>query len=132
MTRGVLYIVDTDTVIARFRQNPDAIQAFSRLRVDQVGFSAVTLYEVGKGEYFKGAKRVREFRSFFEHFQLFPLNSTIAEVAAREAARLTQQGLKMSDHDLFIAATAYYLGRTVMTRNVGHFQLYKGLKVEAW
>jgi predicted nucleic acid-binding protein len=132
VARRVFFIADTDFVIALFRSRKDAIETLQGMRLDQIGFSVITLFEVGRGEYHKGSKRVREFRNFFDQFHIFPFNSTIAELAAREAARLDKINQRMSDHDLFIAATAVMAGRTVLSRNAEHFRLCKGLRVQTW
>lgn len=55
-----------------------------------------------------------------------------AEWLAVERTRLATLGASVSDADGMIAAVAAARGLTLVTRNVGHFQNFAGLRIENW
>jgi len=67
-----------------------------------------------------------------DRLPLLPVDRRVAEVYAKLATQLNQQGSPRPPFDLLIAATARADGLTVATLNVAHFNGIPGLQVEDW
>jgi tRNA(fMet)-specific endonuclease VapC len=57
-----------------------------------------------------------------------PINESFASLRVR----LEQEGQRLEDFDLLIAATALHLGYTLVTGNVRHFERVPNLRIENW
>jgi predicted nucleic acid-binding protein len=126
------YLLDTDLLIAAFRGNPKAVIFMTRLTEDQLVCSTVTYIEVAAGEFRRDPRRDHTLREMFQGFTLAPLSEEIAKRAGREVARIGAAVEKLRSGDLAIGATALVERRTLVTRNVKHFALIPGLKIEDW
>ena len=61
--------------------------------------------------------------------QVLDINEEIIDRFGELKVELEQQGRRLEDFDLLIAATAINLGLTLVTSNVKHFARIKGLKM---
>lgn len=73
--------------------------------------------------------------AFVEHLLTFipvlDLSLPVSRTHARMVATLPKN-ITAGAHDALIAATALHYGHALLTRNVAHFTLFAGLKVEAF
>jgi predicted nucleic acid-binding protein len=73
--------------------------------------------------------------AFVEHLLTFipvlDLTLPVSRTHARMVAALPKN-ITAGAHDALIAATALHYGHALLTRNVAHFSLFAGLKVEAF
>ena len=73
--------------------------------------------------------------AFVEHLLTFipvlDLSLPVSRTHARMVAALPKN-ITAGAHDALIAATALHHGHALLTRNVAHFTLFAGLKVEAF
>jgi len=126
------YLLDTDLLIAAFRVNRKAVSFMAGLTGDQLVCSTVTYIEVAAGEFRRDPRRDQTLRDMFQGFTLVPLSEEIAKRAGREVVRIGSAVAKLRSGDLAIGATALVERRTLVTRNVKHFALIPGLKIEDW
>ena len=103
-----------------------------------VAISVITVHEYLRGIYYLYWNRkelqdkLREAREDLRRFEIIPFDEEIAEVAARIDARLVRSGNPIGYPDVVIAATALSRNLTLVTRNVRHFSLVEGLRVEPY
>lgn len=76
-----------------------------------------------------GPERQEACRQFLSPFPLVLPDVSIAWGASRLSRQMREQGKRVGDHHLWIAATAAELGKTIITRNVRHFKLIPDLRV---
>jgi tRNA(fMet)-specific endonuclease VapC len=130
----VRYLLDSNFLIAYLRGDKPAEKRFVELiqvKSDAVICTAVYL-EVAAVELARGAKHARTVQMMLELFEVLDFTFEVAVKAAREQARLLRSNTQMSIPDLEIAATAVHTGRTVLSRNGRHLNLYTGCKVESF
>ena len=75
-----------------------------------------------------GQEREEACREFLSPFPLVLPDISIAWRASRLSRQAREQGRRVSDHNLWIAATAMELGKPVATRNARHFTPIPGLQ----
>ncbi|HVR38574.1 MAG TPA: PIN domain-containing protein, partial [Thermoanaerobaculia bacterium] len=66
------------------------------------------------------------------HIAVMPFDDECATQFARIANDLAARGTPIGDFDALIAAHAMALDVTLVTNNVKHFSLVRGLKLENW
>jgi tRNA(fMet)-specific endonuclease VapC len=96
--------------------------------------SVVTIVELTHGIYRakSDADRQRR-RAFSEELRrdmvVHPVTVEVAELAGRLEGEQASRGVSIAFEDLLIGTTALYLGYSVVTTNVRHFQIIPGLTV---
>jgi tRNA(fMet)-specific endonuclease VapC len=127
------YVLDTNFLIAVFRNQPRAIEVFTSLRRTNVSISVVTYLEFVRGEVAAGRTVSNRSRTLgvLNSLEQLPLTVAAALFAGREALRL-KVGTPSGLNDLMIAATARELRRTVLTENVKDFTVVSGVKWKNW
>ena len=127
-------VLDSDIVIAVLRGTSDAkdaVKAFEER--DELAVASPTQYEVLLGAYLYGRKaQVDKTEEFFDKYQILPLDSPAAKIAASIRAKLMRKGVDVDDMDVLIAAVALKNEASIVTRNKEHFQRIEGLNVEEW
>ena len=76
-----------------------------------------------------GPEREAACQLFLSRFPVIAPDLAIAWRASRLSRRLREDGRKIGDHDLWIAATALERKIPLVTRNARHFMLIPGLQV---
>ena len=121
------YLVDTSIIVDYLRQNERAASFLNSLK-------PVIISMITAGEIYQGAKDKKELRSIKELFQFFkilPINESISHLSLKLLEKyVLPSGLLIFDS--IIAATAMQNDLTLLTGNLKHFKIIKGLKVEKW
>jgi len=96
--------------------------------------SAITVTEYLRGVSVATTDSQRKRRQEFydqivAHIPVVPYDAEIAEVGARIWSELKQQGQRMSDHDIIVAATALSRRVRLVTLELRSFPLVKDLKI---
>lgn len=129
-------LLDTDILSEVLKQrDPQVVQRASDYLAQQGQFaiSAITRYEVIRGLREKQATaQLARFDAFCQHALVLPVTDAVFDQAADLWVVGRKQGLKPSDADLVIAATALQFQRTLVTGNTAHFQWMPGLVLENW
>ena len=116
---------DTDCVIDDLHKRLPLTGEFAtRLMLDELAVSAITVYELMFGAQDRGRA---ETESFLGRVDVLPLTARGATLAAGRAAQLSSQGARLDTPDLLIAGVALDFGLALLTRNVRHFGRIEGL-----
>lgn len=129
------FMLDTNICIYIAKQKPPQVEKkFATLAVGQVGMSIVTygemLYGANRSNSQGKAKRVLN-----ELIQLIPVVEMKTETALHYAdirADLAAKGQMIGNNDLWIAAHARAIGKTLVTNNTREFDRVSGLAIENW
>ena len=131
-------ILDTNILISGERRREDAVAMLRRVRDVhgdvESGISAVSAIELTHGVARARDDETRLRREAYaeEVFRLltvYPLTLEIAKLAGRIEGEEAARGNVLPFEDLMIGATALFLGFSVCTLNVKHFQKIPGLSV---
>jgi tRNA(fMet)-specific endonuclease VapC len=130
-----LFMLDTDTSSYIIKGNAPSIDAHLRdLDVLQVCISAVTRAELRFGvRRLRGATRLAAaVENFLSGVHALPWDEAAADQFAEIRADLEQVGTPIGGMDTMIAAHAKALDAVLVTNNVKHFGLVKGLVITNW
>jgi vapC-like nucleic acid-binding protein len=128
------YLIDTDIIIFALRKDKSVLIKFEENKNIPISISMITYAEL-----IFGAKRSQneqqnmiKVRHIRELYPIEDLNEGVMEVFADIKAKMFNNGMRIEDMDLFIAATAIYNDLTLVTNNVKHFEKIPYLKLENW
>lgn len=128
------YLIDTDIIIFALRKDKSVLIKFEENKNIPISISMITYAEL-----IFGAKRSQneqqnmiKVRHIRELYPIEELNEGVMEVFADIKAKMFNNGMRIEDMDLFIAATAIYNDLTLVTNNVKHFEKIPYLKLENW
>ncbi len=133
------YLLDTNILSEAARANPDA-GVLTRLRRigDRLATSAITWHELHHGlARLPPSRRRVAIAAYLDRLRqnnlaILPYSAEAAEWHASERARLAAKGLTPPFADSQIAAIAHVNKLTLVTRNVGDFKHFSGLKIQNW
>lgn len=121
------YLFDTTVVIDYLRYSSKITALFDKIQSPAI--SVVTVCEVYQG----ASNRIvlNKIKLTLSNFKVFPLTESISQKLLQliEEYHLSY-GLLIPD--ALIAATAMENNFTMLTSNLRHFQMIKGLKMEKW
>ena len=128
------YLIDTDIIIFALRKDKSVLIKFGENKNIPISISMITYAEL-----IFGAKRSQneqqnmiKVRHIRELYPIEDLNEGVMEVFADIKAKMFNNGIRIEDMDLLIAATAIYNDLTLVTNNVKHFEKIPYLKLENW
>lgn len=128
------YLLDTNIISALARQ-PDGPVAkkIKRLKPEQLATSLIVASEIRFGLAKSNSPRLIENISLIlGNLEILPLEPPLDIHYADIRLTLERSGTPIGPNDLFIAAHARALDRTLVTDNVREFEQVSGLKVENW
>jgi len=126
------YLLDTNAIIAMFRDLHGMRAAILKAGFDTCAISEITLAELLYGAYKGGYERhSHEVRFVKEHFKVIPISDSVIKYAQLRT-QLEADGVRLDNFDLLIAATAITEGFTLITHNKKHFDRIPGLKIKDW
>ena len=129
------YLLDTDTSIAIMNDSPVHVRRqLVKNRVEQVGISAISLYELqyGVNKSKKRRRNANTLNDFLEYIQVLEWTRECAYNAGSLRADLEKRGNLIGPYDLLIAAHARTLGATLVTHNVKEFMRVDSLRINDW
>ena len=128
------YLIDTDIIIFALRKDKSVLIKFEENKNIPISISMITYAEL-----IFGAKRSQneqqnmiKVRHIRELYPIEDLNEGVMEVFADIKAKMFNNGIRIEDMDLLIAAIAIYNDLTLVTNNVKHFEKIPYLKLENW
>ena len=128
------YLIDTDIIIFALRKDKSVLIKFEENKNIPISISMITYAEL-----IFGAKRSQneqqnmiKVRHIRELYPIEDLNEGVMEVFADIKAKMFNNGIRIEDMDLLIAATAIYNDLTLVTNNTKHFENVPMLKSENW
>ena len=131
MSTHNIYLLDTCVCIALLKKSPSVIQRLREIGTHNCKISDITLAELYFGAFKSGReKHFNDVSEISKLFEKYPIQYTRKYGEIRW--KLEKQGLRISDMDIFIAATALEEDIILVTGNVKHFERIPGLKIENW
>jgi tRNA(fMet)-specific endonuclease VapC len=129
-------LLDTDTLSEIMQGVDPQVQDNARRSLTvfrHFTFSIMTRYEMVRGWKARRATRqIARFEQRCQRSQVLPLTDDIIVQAAELYAVLYQEGQRISDADILIAATALKHTLVMVTENVNHCRRIPGLSIESW
>ena len=120
-------LLDTSVAIDHLRGLPEAVELLSSLiEADEVLLAS----EVVRFELLAGVRKgeVEALEQFFSALSWVPVSEEVARTAGDLAQRHRSSHSGIDDADYLIAATALLLEADVLTTNVRHFPMIRGLE----
>lgn len=132
-----MYLFDTDTLsnLLAKRPSPRLLERLAEVPAREQFTSAITVGELLYGVY--RSPRADYYRAKLEglvwpRVKIVPFDRRAAFEYGRLRAELEREGRPLAEPDLMIAAIALARDLVLVTGNVKHFELVKGLRVEDW
>ncbi len=129
------YLLDTNTCIYIIKRTPPAVRRrFDKVRVGDVGVSAITLCELqfGVAKSARPEQNARALLEFMGPLEALDFPSAASAAYGHLRALLKAAGTPIGNYDLLIAAHALHLDLTLVTRNTREFTRVPRLRVEDW
>ena len=129
------YLLDTNTCIYIIKRSSERLMLrFKRLRVGDVGVSAITACELqfGVSHSSQPEKNQRALTEFLGPLEILDFPATASAVYGEIRARLQWAGTPIGSYDLLIAAHAVHGDLTLVTNNVREFSRVPDLRIENW
>jgi len=130
----VAFLFDTDAISETLRSRPDPgyLAWLGTVPRDEQFASAVTIGELFYGAY-RAAGGGRHLTMIEDRVlpavTVLPYGAAVAQVYGRVAAALANQGMRLADADVQIAATALHHDLELVTGNLRHFGRIAGLRI---
>lgn len=128
------YLLDTNAVVELLRDNKGPVAK----RIAEAGISScalcdITLYELYYGAYCSAnaSRNIEVVERLKSLIQIIPSSDSYFE-AARQKARLRQEGQLIEDFDILIGCTAKVSDRTLVSDNEKHLGRLDGVQIENW
>lgn len=129
------YLLDTNTCIYIIKRSPERLMLrFKRLRVGDVGISAITVCELqfGVSNSSQPEKNQRALTEFLGPLEILDFPATASVVYGEIRTRLQRAGTPIGIYDLLLAAHALHRNLTLVTNNVREFSRVPDLRIENW
>jgi len=129
------YLLDTNICIYIIKRKPlSVLKRFERLSADDVAMSMITLGELEYGAYRSqnSHKALNIIEALITYIPVIPCSEDVARHYADIRADLVCKGMMIGNNDLWIAAHARSLERTLVSNNLREFQRVAGLQLENW
>jgi tRNA(fMet)-specific endonuclease VapC len=128
------YVLDTDTLIYYLKHNPNVVNKFAMVDINDITTTIINYTELLFGAYnsTKQAENLSHIKSFLDDMEIIDFDKRSAEVFARLKAELKQTGNIIADMDLMIASICVANHFTLVTNNTKHFQRIQELTIENW
>ncbi|MCX6020854.1 MAG: type II toxin-antitoxin system VapC family toxin [Chloroflexi bacterium] len=125
------YLLDADCAIQAIAGHGETAVMLNRLTPPRIFLSWITVAEIYEGAFRSSNPRaeIAQFREFLFPYRKLVVNESIVERFAEIRAFLRRRGLRISDADVYIGATALEYDFTVLTNNVRHLERIPDVKL---
>jgi tRNA(fMet)-specific endonuclease VapC len=129
------YLLDTNTCIYIIKRSTEqVIGRFKRLRVGDVGVSAITVCELqfGVSNSSQPERNQRALTEFLGPLEVLDFPAAAAVGYGEIRAHLQRSGKPIGSYDLLLAAHALHKSLTLVTNNLREFARVPNLRTENW
>ena len=129
------YLLDTNTCIYIIKRSPEqVIHRFKRLRVGDVGVSAITVCELqfGVANSSQPERNQRALTEFLGPLEVLDFPAAAAAAYGEIRSHLQRSGKPIGSYDLLLAAHALHDNLTLVTNNLREFARVPDLRTENW
>jgi len=128
--------LDTDFLIALFRNNPDAVkkaEEYDSINAE-ISTTSINAFEIYFGAFKSknATKNVKKAEDLFNSIRVLELTLESSKKSAEILSELSRRGTPIDLRDALISGIAIINGYSLVTRNVEHFRRVIGLSVEPW
>jgi len=131
----VKYLLDTNVCIRILNgSNRNILSRIETIKNDEIIIPSIVRFELYYGSYKSKipTKTTYNLNQFLNSFETIVFNDTIAEIAGKLRADLSQKGTPIGPYDIIIAATAIYTNIILVTHKTKEFSRIMVLKTEDW
>ena len=127
------YLVDTDWVIDHFNRVEAVTRRLRELQPDGLALSIITVAELWEGVHFSRnlTRSLLTLEGFLRGVAVLGIDQEICKRFGHLRGSFRQEGKRVGDFDLLIAATALRHNLTLLTNNRRHFENVEGLRIES-
>jgi predicted nucleic acid-binding protein len=113
----VKYLLDTTEAVYYLRGEPGVAEELQSRSDEGLAASIISVAELYEGVFRSRNVEAAEsaVKDFLDQVAVLGIDEGIARIFGQERATLGQRGIRMSDLDLLIAATAIFHGLTLLT-----------------
>lgn len=129
------YLLDTNTCIYIIKRSPEQVMhRFKRLRVGDVGVSAITVCELqfGVANSSQPERNQQALTEFLGPLEVMDFPAPAAVTYGEIRAHLQRSGRPIGSYDLLLAAHALHENLTLVTNNLREFARVPNLRAENW
>ncbi|MCE7740956.1 MAG: type II toxin-antitoxin system VapC family toxin [Candidatus Heimdallarchaeota archaeon] len=128
-------LLDSDFLIMVLRKDPKALSKLEEIRDKSKGIaiSYVNLWELYKGAYksSRPEEEIKKISILVSFFTLLEFTKKVDQEFGKLLNQLNNDGKPIGVLDTLIASIALNYNKTVVTKNVKHFER-TGVKIESW
>ena len=123
--------LDTDIIIDYLKETKETENLMKKLynKFDEIVLTTVTIYELLVGVEYLGGKDRDDVETVIRNSSILLLDEIASREAAKITAELKKSGQQIGIADELIAAICKTYNICLLTKNVGHFQRVRDLKV---
>ncbi len=129
------YLLDTNSCIYIIKRSPEQVmRRFKRLRVGDVGVSAITVCELqfGVSNSSQPERNQRALTEFLGPLEALDFPAAAAAAYGEIRAHLQRAGKPIGSYDLLLAAHALHENLVLVTNNLREFARVPDLRTENW
>ena len=131
-----MVILDTDLIIAYFRNVPKAVRVINKFRNEkkELKTTVINIGELYKGAYLsnKFEENNKKIDDFLKSILILDLKIEDIKLYGKISAKLKQKGEIIGDLDELIASITISRDETLITRNVRHYERITQLSFQNW
>ncbi|MBS3097513.1 type II toxin-antitoxin system VapC family toxin [Candidatus Woesearchaeota archaeon] len=129
--------LDSSVIIDLLKDNKKAIERLEAIENGAISTTRINIYEVLFGAFIKKGVDHQKFservKAFMDKIKIFELNEIGCVHAAKIKSNLILRGKNIEDTDCLIAGIMLANGcDTIITKNIGHFDRIKDIKIETY
>ena len=123
--------LDTDIIIDYLKETKETENLMKKLfnKFDEIVLTTVTIYELLVGVEYLGGKDRDDVETVIRNSSILLLDEIASREAAKITAELKKSGQQIGIADELIAAICKTYNTCLLTKNIGHFQRVRDLKV---
>jgi len=123
--------LDTDIVIDYLRKTKETENLINRLllKFDEITITIITVYELLIGVEYSDGRGHNDVEEIIDMITILPFDIKASREAAKITAELKKSGQQIGIADELIAAICKTYDICLLTKNIGHFQRVRDLKV---
>jgi len=129
-------ILDSDIIIAYFRNITKAVRIIDKLIQDQIRLKTTifNVAELYKGAYLssKVEENIKEIEDFLQNITIIDFTIKDAVKFAQISAQLRKKGEIVGEFDELIASVAINNQETIFTRNISHYERIPQISFKNW
>ena len=124
-------LIDTDWIIHYLNGRKDIVEELGSLKEGGLFVSVISLAELYEGIYYSTDPTANEeaLNDFLSGVSILGVEDEVCKLFGKERGKLRQKKKMIGDFDLLLASTCLYHDLILLTNNVRHYEMVKGLNI---